>query len=176
MGANFRLYCCYRLWKRFTTQFTTHKPTHDQFYVHCSNTVQWRQLPSSFSSSQTQYSGECNIMREMYRGRFVWSKGHQECVKRRAALSLAANGQCKVIRMVLLPCHFILPLTHRYVYHIIGVLQTRCRRFFQRLLQWYNSFLWTHIESVTSLLALQLYTWFFYSEDLVNQLFSINCG
>ena len=41
-------------------------------------------------------------MREIYRGQFVYEKGHQACVKRRAALSLSMSGVCKVIVQFLL--------------------------------------------------------------------------
>lgn len=64
-------------------------------------------------------------MREMYRGRFVWSKGHQECVKRRAALSLAANGQCKVTIIILL-CFSLYPLTD-------PLIRTSCRNFANKM-------------------------------------------
>ena len=41
-------------------------------------------------------SGECNILRELHRGRITFQKGHQECVKRRATLSLGAMKSCSV--------------------------------------------------------------------------------
>lgn len=41
-------------------------------------------------------SGECNTIREMMQGRITTFAGHgQECVKRRAALSLQANPKCR---------------------------------------------------------------------------------
>jgi mitochondrial inner membrane protease ATP23 len=41
-------------------------------------------------------SGECNMMRELTQGRIKTFPGHgQECVKRRAGLSLQANPKCR---------------------------------------------------------------------------------
>lgn len=41
-------------------------------------------------------SGECGTIREMMQGRITSFPGHgQECVKRRAALSLQANPKCR---------------------------------------------------------------------------------
>ena len=73
------------------------------------------------------------MMREVYRGRFQPEKGHQECVKRRAALSLSMSGACKVIKfyiivyfitiIIISPCHplhnlifFLIPF--RYIYYL----------------------------------------------------------
>ena len=85
------------------------------------------------SYSYLEISGECNMMREVYRGRFQPEKGHQECVKRRAALSLSMSGACKVINfyiivyfitiIIISPCHplhnlifFLIPF--RYIYYL----------------------------------------------------------
>ena len=40
-------------------------------------------------------SGECAMTRELHRGKYNIRAGHQECVKRRAATSLAVNEHCK---------------------------------------------------------------------------------
>ena len=39
-------------------------------------------------------SGDCWLSREVARGNLTLAKGHQECVKRRAALSVAMNPNC----------------------------------------------------------------------------------
>ncbi|KAG0306704.1 Mitochondrial inner membrane protease atp23 [Dissophora globulifera] len=40
-------------------------------------------------------SGDCNWSREVRRGIYNFTKQHQECVKRRAILSVEANPECK---------------------------------------------------------------------------------
>ena len=42
-------------------------------------------------------SGECSFYEELSRGKFALSAGHQECVKRRAKLSLKMNPGCSEI-------------------------------------------------------------------------------
>lgn len=39
-------------------------------------------------------SGECGMLREIRRGNWSFTKGHQKCVKRRAALSLKMRPSC----------------------------------------------------------------------------------
>ncbi|RYH18666.1 hypothetical protein EON65_26995 [archaeon] len=41
-------------------------------------------------------SGECDMAMEIHRGHMKIQGGHQECVKRRATLSVSMNPACKV--------------------------------------------------------------------------------
>ena len=82
-------------------------------------------------------------MREVYRGRFQPEKGHQECVKRRAALSLSMSGACKVIKfntITIIIYHY-----HRHYYCYI-ILNTSWCSFFPLV----NSFtIWILLLSFT---------------------------
>lgn len=41
-------------------------------------------------------SGECSLLHEALRGHLQITKGHQDCVRRRATKSVEANSYCKV--------------------------------------------------------------------------------
>ena len=79
------------------------------------------------SYSYLEISGECNMMREVYRGRFQPEKGHQECVKRRAALSLSMSGACKVIKFNMIT--IIIYHYHRHYYCYIILNTSWCSSF-----------------------------------------------
>ncbi len=66
-----------------------------QRYTFCEISVLWLNtfLVQIRASS---LSGECGILHEAFRGHFKLHGGHQDCVKRRATLSLQMNPACQV--------------------------------------------------------------------------------
>lgn len=73
----------------------THELVHA--YDHCRFDVDWSDLRHHACSEirASSLSGECRLMNEFFRlGRLKFGRGHQECVRRRAALSVLGNPNC----------------------------------------------------------------------------------
>ncbi|PRT54018.1 Mitochondrial inner membrane protease ATP23 [Wickerhamiella sorbophila] len=67
-------------------------------YDHCRFEVDWTKLQHHACSEirASSLSGECRMMNEMFKHGFLkFGRGHQECVRRRATLSVMANPNCK---------------------------------------------------------------------------------
>lgn len=62
--------------------------------------VDWNNLKHHACSEirAANLSGDCKFFRELKRGNLGFNKHHQECVRRRAILSVAANYNCKSIQ------------------------------------------------------------------------------
>ncbi|GBE77528.1 peptidase M76 family-domain-containing protein [Sparassis latifolia] len=65
-------------------------------YDHCKFKVDWTNLRHHACSEirANSLSGDCKFTRELRRGQLAFSKQHQECVRRRAVLSVSANAAC----------------------------------------------------------------------------------
>lgn len=65
-------------------------------YDHCKFKVDWGNLRHHACSEirAASLSGDCRWVREVNRMVFGFSKQHQACVRRRAALSVAENPNC----------------------------------------------------------------------------------
>ncbi|PWN97263.1 hypothetical protein FA09DRAFT_284633, partial [Tilletiopsis washingtonensis] len=73
-----------------------HEMTH--FWDHCRFKVDWDDLRHVACSEvrAASLSGDCSMKREMWKNRnYNFVKGHQTCVRRRAALSVAMHPKCK---------------------------------------------------------------------------------
>lgn len=67
-----------------------------QFHgCHCFDLFIMFEIDEGTEIRASSLSGECSLQSEIGRGNYLFAKGHQECVKRRAALSVAANIYCK---------------------------------------------------------------------------------
>jgi inner membrane protease ATP23 len=67
-------------------------------YDHCKFNVDWGDLRHHACSEirASSLSGECRAMNQLVRNNIMkFSKGHQECVKRRATISVRGNPNCK---------------------------------------------------------------------------------
>ena len=52
-------------------------------------------------------SGECNILHEIFRGKYQFQGGHRDCVKRRATKSLAMNPSAGVCFIIIFSLYYI---------------------------------------------------------------------
>lgn len=73
--------------------------THELIHAfdNCRIQIDWNN-PSHVACSEIRaatLSGDCNWFKEFCRGNWGWQKHFQECVKRRAALSIQANPNFK---------------------------------------------------------------------------------
>ncbi|KAG9224455.1 hypothetical protein CCMSSC00406_0007648 [Pleurotus cornucopiae] len=75
-------------------QTLTHELVH--LYDHCLFKVDWANLRHHACSEirANSLSGDCKWTREVRRGVVRFSKQHQECVRRRAVLSVTSNAAC----------------------------------------------------------------------------------
>ena len=67
-------------------------------YDHCRFEVNWEDLRHHACSEirASALSGECRMLNEIVRhGHLKFAKGHQECARRRAVLSVMGNPNCK---------------------------------------------------------------------------------
>lgn len=74
----------------------THELVHA--YDHCKFNVDWMDLRHHACSEirASSLSGECRMMNQIVKnGIWKFTKGHQACVKRRAALSVLNHPKCK---------------------------------------------------------------------------------
>lgn len=90
------LLCQNKVYSRSHTEDTlTHELVHA--YDHCRFEVDWQDLRHHACSEvrASSLSGECRMMNEFLKhGHIKFGRGHQECVRRRAALSVAGNPNC----------------------------------------------------------------------------------
>lgn len=90
------LLCQNKLYSRNHAEDTlTHEMVHA--YDHCRFQVDWGNLRHHACSEirASSLSGECRMMNQMVKNGFwKFSKGHQDCVRRRAALSVRGNPAC----------------------------------------------------------------------------------
>lgn len=91
------LLCSNRIYSKWHLEDTlTHEMVHA--YDHCKFNVDWMDLRHHACSEirASSLSGECRMMNQIVRNKiFNFSQGHQKCVRRRAALSVRANPNCK---------------------------------------------------------------------------------
>ncbi|KAF9201625.1 Mitochondrial inner membrane protease atp23 [Haplosporangium sp. Z 27] len=82
----------------FSKKHQEHTMIHEMIhmYDHCVFNVEWGNLRHHACSEirAAALSGDCNWTREIRRGFYTFTKQHQECVKRRAILSVQANPNC----------------------------------------------------------------------------------
>ncbi|KAF9350809.1 Mitochondrial inner membrane protease atp23 [Mortierella sp. AD094] len=82
----------------FSKKHQEHTMIHEMIhmYDHCVFNVDWGNLRHHACSEvrAAALSGDCNWTREVRRGFYTFTKQHQECVKRRATLSVEANPNC----------------------------------------------------------------------------------
>ncbi|ORZ10969.1 peptidase M76 family-domain-containing protein [Lobosporangium transversale] len=82
----------------FSKKHQEHTMIHEMIhmYDHCVFNVEWDNLRHHACSEirAAALSGDCNWLREVRRGNYTFTKQHQECVKRRAILSVEANPEC----------------------------------------------------------------------------------
>jgi len=80
--------------KKQMEEVLTHELLH--MYDQCRFKVDWSNLRHHACSEirASNLSRECRYMREIQRGHLAFSKHHQECVRRRAALSVQASPVC----------------------------------------------------------------------------------
>ncbi|KAF9305421.1 Mitochondrial inner membrane protease atp23 [Mortierella antarctica] len=82
----------------FSKKHQEHTMIHEMIhmYDHCVFNVEWDNLRHHACSEvrAAALSGDCNWSREVRRGFYTFTKQHQECVKRRATLSVQANPNC----------------------------------------------------------------------------------
>ncbi|KAI8320458.1 hypothetical protein GQ54DRAFT_298660 [Martensiomyces pterosporus] len=66
-------------------------------YDHCNFNLDWYNLEHHACTEirAASLSGDCSWFQELMRGHVGFLKQHQACVKRRAALSVRANPNCK---------------------------------------------------------------------------------
>lgn len=109
------LICSNKIYSKWQLEDTlAHEMVHA--YDQCKFNVDWSDLKHHACSEirASALSGECRMMNQMFRAaKFNFSKGHQECVKRRATLSVRANPNCKsdleaarVVNQVFDSCYF----------------------------------------------------------------------
>ena len=75
-------------------ELLTHELIHA--FDHCRAEVDWSNCEHHACSEirAASLSGDCRFGNEIRRGNFGFAKHHQECTKRRAALSVAVNPNC----------------------------------------------------------------------------------
>ncbi|KAK3805748.1 MAG: peptidase M76 family-domain-containing protein [Benniella sp.] len=82
----------------FSKKHQEHTMIHEMIhmYDHCIFNVEWDNLRHHACSEvrAAALSGDCNWSREVRRGIYTFTKQHQECVKRRAILSVEGNPNC----------------------------------------------------------------------------------
>ncbi|KAF9150823.1 Mitochondrial inner membrane protease atp23 [Linnemannia schmuckeri] len=82
----------------FSKKHQEHTMIHEMIhmYDHCVFNLDWDNLRHHACSEvrAAALSGDCNWSREVRRGFYTFTKQHQECVKRRATLSVAGNPKC----------------------------------------------------------------------------------
>ncbi|CAO3566080.1 unnamed protein product [Mortierella alpina] len=82
----------------FSKKHQEHTMIHEMIhmYDHCVFKVDWDNLRHHACSEvrAAALSGDCNWTREVRRGFYTFTKQHQECVKRRATISVQANPKC----------------------------------------------------------------------------------
>ncbi|KAG0234456.1 Mitochondrial inner membrane protease atp23 [Mortierella sp. GBA43] len=82
----------------FSQKHQEHTMIHEMIhmYDHCVFNVDWDNLRHHACSEvrAAALSGDCNWSREFKRGIYTFTKQHQECVKRRAILSVEGNPSC----------------------------------------------------------------------------------
>ncbi|RDB15692.1 Mitochondrial inner membrane protease ATP23 [Hypsizygus marmoreus] len=82
----------------FSQKHMEHTLMHElvHMYDHCKFKVDWNDLRHHACSEirANSLSGDCRYTRELRRGFASFSKQHQACVRRRAAISVAANPAC----------------------------------------------------------------------------------
>ncbi|KAF9136988.1 Mitochondrial inner membrane protease atp23 [Mortierella sp. GBA39] len=82
----------------FSKKHQEHTMIHEMIhmYDHCVFKLDWDNLRHHACSEvrAAALSGDCNWTREVRRGHYTFTKQHQECVKRRAAISVAGNPKC----------------------------------------------------------------------------------
>ncbi|KAG0249958.1 Mitochondrial inner membrane protease atp23 [Mortierella polycephala] len=82
----------------FSKKHQEHTMIHEMIhmYDHCVFNVDWNNLRHHACSEvrAAGLGGDCNWSREVRRGFYTFTKQHQECVKRRAILSVQANPKC----------------------------------------------------------------------------------
>ncbi|KXN84977.1 Mitochondrial inner membrane protease ATP23 [Leucoagaricus sp. SymC.cos] len=82
----------------FSESHVEHTLVHElmHMYDHCRFKVDWSNLRHHACSEirANSLSGDCRYTRELRRGFISFSKQHQACVRRRAAMSVAANPAC----------------------------------------------------------------------------------
>ncbi|KAF8890100.1 peptidase M76 family-domain-containing protein [Infundibulicybe gibba] len=82
----------------FSQKHMEHTLVHElvHMYDHCKFKVDWSNLRHHACSEirANSLSGDCRYTRELRRGFMSFSKQHQACVRRRAAISVAANPAC----------------------------------------------------------------------------------
>ncbi|KAF9425976.1 Mitochondrial inner membrane protease atp23 [Entomortierella beljakovae] len=82
----------------FSKKHQEHTMIHEMIhmYDHCVFKLDWDNLRHHACTEirAAGLSGDCNWTREVRRGFYTFTKQHQECVKRRAALSVSANPNC----------------------------------------------------------------------------------
>jgi inner membrane protease ATP23 len=91
------LICQNRIYSKWHLEDTlAHEMVHA--YDHCKFDVDWGNLRHHACSEirASSLSGECRMMNQIVRNG-IWkvSKGHQDCVRRRATLSVRGNPNCK---------------------------------------------------------------------------------
>ncbi|VVT49773.1 uncharacterized protein SAPINGB_P002436 [Magnusiomyces paraingens] len=91
------LLCQNRFYSKWHLEDTlTHELVHA--YDHCKFDVDWANLRHHACSEirASSLSGECRMMNQIVKNKiFKFSKGHQDCVRRRATLSVRSNPACK---------------------------------------------------------------------------------
>lgn len=91
------LLCQNRIYSKWHLEDTlTHELVHA--YDHCKFNVRWDNLRHHACSEirASSLSGECRMMNQIVRNKiFKFSKGHQDCVRRRATLSVRSNPNCQ---------------------------------------------------------------------------------
>ena len=82
----------------FSKKHMEHTMIHEMIhmYDHCVFGVDWSNLRHHACSEirAAALSGDCNWTREVRRGFYTFTKQHQECVRRRAVISVQANPSC----------------------------------------------------------------------------------
>ncbi|KAG0357833.1 metalloprotease ATP23 [Gamsiella multidivaricata] len=82
----------------FSKTHQEHTMIHEMIhmYDHCAFNVDWDNIRHHACSEvrAAALSGDCNWSREVRRGFYTFTKQHQECVKRRAIISVVANPKC----------------------------------------------------------------------------------
>lgn len=91
------LLCQNRIYSKWHLEDTlTHEMVHA--YDHCKFNVDWNNLKHHACSEirASNLSGECRMMNQIVKNKIMkLSKGQQDCVRRRAVLSVRANPNCK---------------------------------------------------------------------------------
>lgn len=91
------LLCQNRIYSKWHLEDTlTHELVHA--YDHCKFDVRWDNLKHHACSEirASSLSGECRMMNQIVKNKiFKFVKGHQNCVRRRATLSVRSNPNCQ---------------------------------------------------------------------------------